>query len=74
MNDLQNVQDMANRLTPRETEILKAAAEGNSNKRTADLFSISKSTVEAHRHSIIKKLKCGNITEAVSIFIRAGVI
>lgn len=74
MNDLQIVQDLANILTPREIEILKAAAEGNSNKKTADIFRIAKSTVESHRHNIIKKLNVGNITEAVSRYVRAGVI
>lgn len=74
MNDLQNVQDLSNQLTPREIEILKAAANGNSIKKTADMCSISASTVQTHRHNIIKKLGCGNITNAATTFIRAGVI
>lgn len=74
MNDLQNTLDLSNRLTCREIEILKAAANGHSIKKTADLCSIAVCTVQTHRHNIIKKLGCGNITNAATTFIRAGVI
>lgn len=74
MKDSQIVDDMANRLTTREIEILKAAASGHSIKKTADLCRISIATVQTHRHNIIKKLGCGNITNAATTFIRAGVI
>lgn len=74
MNNIQETQDVWKKLTPREIEIVKAAAEGSSIKRTADDLGISAKTVQNHRRRIIWKLSCGNITNAVSTLIRTGVI
>lgn len=74
MNTLEQTQETWKKLTPREIEIVQAAGRGKSNKQTADEFGIRKCTVETHRHSIIKKLDCGNIAGAVDMLVRAGII
>ena len=43
-------------LTPRELEVLKLVAEGNTNRAIADLLFISVKTVEKHRASLMAKL------------------
>lgn len=67
-------QELWNKLTPREIEIVRAAADGFSIKRTAGDLGISHKTVQNHRRKIIWKLSCGNITNAVALMIRGGCI
>ena len=51
-------------LTPREREVLELLERGMSNKIIAYRLSLSQSTVKAHVHNIISKLKVHNRTEA----------
>lgn len=74
MNDIQFNEEAWKRLTPREIEIIKAAADGNSIKGTASLLKIANGTVQTHRRTIIGKLNCGNMTNAVTILLRGKVI
>jgi DNA-binding NarL/FixJ family response regulator len=53
------------RLTPREEAVLGVLASGAQNKIIAYQLSMSLSTVKAHVHSIIQKLKVRNRTEVV---------
>jgi two-component system nitrate/nitrite response regulator NarL len=48
--------DLISDLTPREEEVLRLIAEGNSNKETAEHLSIGIRTVETHREHIMEKL------------------
>lgn len=43
-------------LTPRERQIVKLVAEGNSNKRIAMILKVSIKTVETHRSSAMRKI------------------
>lgn len=43
-------------LTPRERQIVKLVAEGNSNKRIATILKVSTKTVETHRSSAMRKI------------------
>lgn len=52
------------RLTPRECVVLELLERGMSNKIIAYRLSLSQSTVKAHVHNIISKLKVHNRTEA----------
>ncbi len=52
------------KLTPREERVLNELAAGAPNKIIAHRLGISVSTVKAHVHSIIRKLKVRNRTEA----------
>jgi DNA-binding NarL/FixJ family response regulator len=55
------------KLTPREEAVLNVLAAGAPNKIIAYRLGISVSTAKAHVHSIIRKLKVRNRTEAVMV-------
>lgn len=59
-------------LSPREIEVTKLVAEGNSNKEVADLLCISVRTVHQHRANIMGKLGLKNVTNLVKYAIRKG--
>ncbi|UCD20420.1 MAG: response regulator transcription factor [candidate division WOR-3 bacterium] len=61
-------------LTGREREILKLIAEGKSNKRIAQLLSLSTRTVEHHRLRIMKKLRISKVADLVIFAIRQGLV
>lgn len=60
-------------LTPREIEILKGVASGNSNKMIAARLSISEETVKTHMKSVLSKLDANDRTHAVTIAIKRGI-
>ena len=57
-------------LSPRETEILTAIAQGMSNKDIAAELSISVQTVNNHIKSVLRKLAVNNRTQAVLFALR----
>lgn len=61
-------------LTRREQECLLLAAKGYTTKETARILNLKKSTVESHRLSILKKLVCNNIGQAVLEGMRFGYV
>src|SRR5690606_31165243 len=61
-------------LTPREEEIVKLIAEGNSAKQIAETLSISVKTVDRHRANILQKLGMRDRLELTRYAIRAGLI
>ncbi|GII30485.1 response regulator [Planotetraspora mira] len=61
-------------LTPREEEIVKLIAEGNSAKRIAEMLFISVKTVDRHRANILQKLGMRDRLELTRYAIRAGLI
>jgi DNA-binding NarL/FixJ family response regulator len=62
------------RVTVREKEIARLLADGYSTKEAADVLNISVKTAEAHRASIMKKLKAKNVTDIVKYCIRNQII
>jgi DNA-binding CsgD family transcriptional regulator len=62
------------RLTWREKQILVEAANGRSASMTAARFFIGYQTVRTHRANVIRKLKARNMTEAVAIATRSGIL
>ncbi len=61
-------------VTPRECEVLKRIAQGESNKTIARALSVSPKTVEKHRSNLMRKLQLHN-TAAVTLYaIRNGLI
>jgi len=64
----------AERLTPRELEVLEMVSEGLSNKEIAVLLNISVHTAKFHISSILGKLGASGRTEAASIGLRHGLI
>jgi DNA-binding NarL/FixJ family response regulator len=61
-------------LTPREQEILRLLAEGQSAKTIAANLFISPKTVENHRSNILKKLKLHSTYELIRYAARLGLI
>ncbi len=61
-------------LTPRETEVLRALAEGRSTREVATLLSISIATVRNHVQHLLDKLDCHSRLEAVTMARRLRLI
>jgi DNA-binding NarL/FixJ family response regulator len=61
-------------LTRRERQILKLAAEGNTNKLIADFLFLSVKTVEKHRSNLMKKLGLHNASALTAYAMENGVI
>ncbi|MCZ7589736.1 MAG: LuxR C-terminal-related transcriptional regulator [Gaiella sp.] len=61
-------------LTDRETEILAAAAEGETAAQTGQRLYLSSETVKGYRKRIIAKLGARNGTHAVVLAIRRGLL
>jgi DNA-binding NarL/FixJ family response regulator len=61
-------------LTPREKEVLKLLAEGNSVKEIACTLTLSVKTVEAHKFNLMRKLDIHNKAQLVQYAVRKKVI
>ena len=61
-------------LTGRERKVVQLIAEGNSNKRTAHLLSISVKTVETHRTASMRKLDIHSTADLVRYAFREGLV
>ncbi len=66
--------ELAEPLTPRESEVLQMLASGLANKQIAARLAISEHTAKFHVAAILGKLGAGSRTEAVSIGIRRGLV
>ncbi len=61
---LQPVPSETHRLTKREVEILRLAAEGHSNAQMARMLWVTEQTVKFHLSNVYRKINVGNRTEA----------
>ena len=61
-------------LTDRETEILAAAADGETAAQTGERLFLSSETVKGYRKRIIAKLGARNGTHAVALALRMGLL
>lgn len=68
------LEDTYDLLTTREREILQLAAEGKTNKDTANLLHLSLFTVETHRAHILQKLNLHSVPELILYAVRKGII
>jgi len=73
-NPPEEVVDLIEQLTPRETEILEVLAQGLANKQIALELEISEHTVKFHVSSIYAKLGATNRMEAVRMGLQLGLI
>jgi DNA-binding NarL/FixJ family response regulator len=62
------------KLTPRETEILKLVAEGYSNQLIADKLFISVRTVESHKNHIMQKLELTTTVDLIKYALKNKII
>jgi len=63
-----------NELTPREVEVLRLIAAGNSNKEIANSLEITEGTVKGHVNNILSKLAVTDRTQAVTTAIQRGIV
>jgi DNA-binding NarL/FixJ family response regulator len=61
-------------LSPREIDVLRLIATGNSNKQIADQLSISDATAKTHVANILSKLGANDRAHAVTIAMKRGII
>jgi DNA-binding NarL/FixJ family response regulator len=61
-------------LSPRESEIVKLIAEGNTSRDISDTLVISEKTVERHRANILEKLGMRDRVELTRYAIRRGLV
>ncbi len=61
-------------LTPRELEVLKLVAQGNTNQDIANALVLSIKTVQAHRANVMDKLGLQDVTHLVRFAIQHGLI
>jgi DNA-binding NarL/FixJ family response regulator len=61
-------------LTPRETEVLKLVAEGQTSRQIAETLVISEKTVDRHRTNMLEKLGLHDRVELVRFAIRTGLV
>lgn len=64
----------ADKLSPREMEVLRLIASGSTNKAIAASLSISEGTARTHVANIMQKLGTNNRTEAVTKALEKGII
>lgn len=65
---------MDDALTPREIDVLRLVAGGNSNKVIAARLSLTGETVKSHIRRILSKLGANDRTHAVAIGLKRGII
>ncbi len=61
-------------LSPRELEVLKLVAVGNTNQEIADQLVLSVKTVQAHRANVMDKLELANVAQLVRFAVRYGLL
>lgn len=66
------VQDVYEKLTSREREVLQLTAEGKATKEVARCLSVSVKTAETHRRAIMEKLGLHSVAELTKYAIREG--
>jgi DNA-binding NarL/FixJ family response regulator len=65
---------LGEQLTPRESQVLRLAAEGLANKVIAARLRVELGTVKCHMRAVLDKLRAGNRTEAVVIAQQRGLL
>jgi len=61
-------------LTPREREVVRMIAEGNSVREIAGLLGLSSKTVEAHKFNLMRKLRIHNKAHLVAYAIQKKIV
>lgn len=69
---IERQKSLVERLTPRETQVLKLLLEGCQNKIIAYRLGISERTVEVHRSRIMRRLEVRTFAELVRVAVEAG--
>jgi RNA polymerase sigma factor (sigma-70 family) len=70
----EEIQNVLERLSAREREVLRHIAEGASNKEIARQLGISVRTVESHRDSLMRKVGIKSVAGLTRLALRSGLI
>jgi DNA-binding NarL/FixJ family response regulator len=70
--DLDN--STADRLTPRQKEVVQLLGAGKTTKEAAAILGVSVKTAETHRANIMRRLNCHSVTELVRYAVRNQII
>jgi DNA-binding NarL/FixJ family response regulator len=73
-SNTENTSAAWDRLTTREREVIKLAAEGNTNRQTGIFLSLSAKTIEKHRANAMQKLGLRNISMLTAYAIGRGIV
>lgn len=74
INSDKQILSAEDKLSERETEVLKCFADGLTYKETGEKLFISPRTVETHKNSILKKLKLHTLADLIKYAIKNGII
>ena len=72
LDEQSTARDLIERLTPRETDVLRGLVEGLSNKMLAFKLNVSTRTVEMHRANMMERLGANSLSDALKIAFAAG--
>ena len=61
-------------LTPREREVMRLLAEGNTVRRIAEMLRVSIKTIEAHKFNLMRKLDIHNKAQLVTVAIQKKIL
>lgn len=61
-------------ISTQELKVVENIQEGFTNREIADKLGITERTVETHRHNILKRLDCRNMSQLLTILFRQGII
>ena len=64
----------AERLTPRQREILRLVSIGHTNREIADVLEISVRTVEVHRFNLMRRLNVRNVAQLLRRALQLGLL
>lgn len=66
--------DLYELLTTRERQVLQLIAEGNTNKKVAEVLSLAVKTVDTHRMRLMRKLRIHDQTSLVKFAVARGIV
>jgi len=66
-SEAEDARERLERLTPRESEVLRLVVEGHSNKAIAKALGISRRTVETHRARIMRKTDAASLPDLIRV-------
>ena len=73
-NSRESTKNSVSVLTPREREVMKLLAEGNSVRQVAELLGLSAKTIEAHKFNLMRKLDIHNKAQLVTYAIQKKIV
>ena len=72
--EIQNAQQLIQKLTPKEYEVLTYLITGKLNKQSAGKLNIVEHTVKIHKRNIYEKLGVRSVPEIIHIAYQAGML